>query len=434
MIKTKNGIKNWAGNVSLTPNNLVYPATEEEIQRVILKAANQRKKIRVIGTGHSFTNLCKTDQTLLSLDKFQGLIALDKEQNQATVKGGTTLKLLGELLWQEGLAMENLGDIDAQSIAGTISTGTHGTGTSFGTISTQIVALKFINGKGEIVHCSASENPEVFKAAQVSLGALGIITEVTLQCVPSYKLLIKNRKEQLDTVLSNIEERNRNNRNFEFYWFPYTNTTWTKTTNIAESGEPDKDNYFNYLSELILENYSFKALCEFARVFPSKNKLVSKIAAQSVPTIDKLNYSHKVFATKRLVKFTEMEYNVPADTYQEVMKEVIKLVNSEKFAIHFPIENRWVKGDDILMSPAYGRDSAYIACHVYSKKDSSTYFKALESIFRAYGGRPHWGKLNTITQHDVVDLYPKFADFNRIRKQQDPDGIFINAYMEKLIG
>jgi FAD-linked oxidoreductase len=328
--------------------------------------------------------------------------------------------------------MENLGDIDTQSIAGTISTGTHGTGTSFGTISTQVIALKFINGKGELISCSQTENKALFKAAQVSLGLLGIITEVTIQCVPTYKLLIQNGREPLNEVLASLKERNQNNRNFEFYWMPYTNTAWTKTSNIAQEGELDKDSILNYLSELVLENYSLKLLCEIARIFPSLNKTVSKIMAKNVPTLKKLNHSHKVFATMRIVKFTEMEYNVPADAYEEVMKEVMRTVNSGKFQIHFPIENRWVKGDDISMSPAYGRDSAYIACHVYHKKDNRAYFKALESIFKAHDGRPHWGKLNTLTAEDVATIYPEFSTFNKFRQEQDPNGIFMNAYLDRI--
>ncbi|MEM9930463.1 MAG: D-arabinono-1,4-lactone oxidase, partial [Bacteroidota bacterium] len=400
----------------------------------VLKAANERQRVRLIGSGHSFTELCTTNDVLISLDHYQGIISADKEQLQATVKAGTKLKLLGALLFQEGLAMENLGDIDTQSIAGTISTGTHGTGTAFGTISTQVVGLKLINGKGEIQTCSASENPELFKSAKVSLGALGIITEVTLQCVPAYKLLIQNNKESLPSVLASIAERNRQNRNFEYYWFPYTETAWTKTTNTAAEGEPDQDNYWNYLSELWVENYSFKALCELARRFPSTNKLVSKIAAQSVPTNKKLSHSHQVYATLRLVRFTEMEYNIPADAYQEVMQEVIRLVNSGRFPIHFPIESRWVKGDDIYLSPAYDRDSAYIACHVYHKKDSTSYFKALEEIFYAYGGRPHWGKMHTLTQKEVLESYPELSTFLRIREQQDPDRLFTNTYLAQLLG
>ncbi|QGY47382.1 FAD-binding protein [Maribellus comscasis] len=427
-------IKNWAGNVIVTPNSIEYPETETDIQKLVLKAANTRKKIRVIGSGHSFTELCQTAHFLLSLDKYQGLISVDKNSYKATVKAGTKLKLLGELLFKEGLAMQNLGDIDEQSIAGTISTGTHGTGISFGTISTQVIALKFINGKGEIVNCSSTQNTELFRAAQVSLGALGVITEVTLQCVPAYKLLLQNRKESLNDVLSTIEERKSENRNFEYYWFPYTNTTWTKSSNIAQDGEPDKDNLINYLLELLIENYSFKALCELARYFPSQNKIVSKIAAQSVPTLNKLNYSHRVYTTMRLVKFTEMEYSIPADAYGDVMKEIIKKVNSENFPIHFPIESRWVKADDIFMSPAYKRDSAYIACHVYHKKDHTKYFEAIESVFKSYGGRPHWGKVNRLDAKTAENIYPEFSRFNKIRKEQDPDGIFTNAYLKKILG
>jgi len=359
-------MKNWAGNITWNPTEIAYPTSEEAIQKIVLKAANDRKKIRIIGTGHSFTPLCKTEDVLISLDKFQGLITTDKDKVQATVKAGTKLNNLGELLFQEGMAMENLGDIDVQSIAGTISTGTHGTGQQFGTISTQVIALRFVNGKGEIVNCSKTDNPVLFKAAQVSLGVLGIITQVTLQCVPAYKLALQNRKETIASVMDNLKERNDNNRNFEFYWLPYTETTWTKTSNIVESDEPDKINFFNYWSEYVLENYLFKLLCEYAAWFPSKNAAVSKLAASSVTDVKKVYYSHKIYATQRLVKFKEMEYNVPRAAYEDVFKEVVKTVNSKKYAIHFPIESRFVKGDDILMSPAYGRDSAYIACHVYA--------------------------------------------------------------------
>ena len=320
-MKNNKGIRrNWAGNVLFSPDTLYYPATEQEIQQIVLRAANNRKKIRVIGTGHSFTKLCQTDQILMSLDDYQGLVSVDRKKCTVVALGGTKLKFLGELLYKEGLAMQNLGDIDAQSIAGTISTGTHGTGKKFGTISTQVIGIKLINGQGHIVYCSPDQNPELFKAAQVSLGALGIIVEVTLQCVPSYKLLIQNEKENIEHLIQTIEQRNLTNRNFEYYWFPYTQTAWTKSTNIAESGKADRDSIFNYLSELVLENYSYKMLCEIARWFPSMNKTISGISAQFVPTMKKLNWSHKVYATMRIVRFKEMEYNIPAETFTEVLK------------------------------------------------------------------------------------------------------------------
>lgn len=427
-------ITNWAENVYFTPNEVAYPRSETEIQNTVLKAANAHKKIRVIGSGHSFTPLIHTQDILVSLDKYQGIVNVDKEKMQVTVKAGTKLELLGDLLFQQGLAMENLGDIDVQSIAGAISTGTHGTGITFGSISAQVVALKFVNGKGELVSCSLTDQTKLFKAAQLSLGALGIITEITLRCVPAYKLLVQNRKEDLSEVIMTINDRNLINRNFEHFWIPHTNTTWTKSSITVDHGEPDKEGFWHYVSDVLLENYAFKALCEFARIFPSQNKNVARIIAYNVPTIKKLNYSHKVYSTVRLVKFREMEYSIPAQAYQEVIREVVKVANSGKYPIHFPIENRWVKGDDIMLNPAHGRDSAYIACHTYANKDGKGYFNALEEIFRAYDGRPHWGKLHTLKADTFAQIYPYFNEFNAIRKEQDPDGTFTTSYLKEILG
>lgn len=427
-------MKNWSRAVQWQPAEVVYPSSETEVQQIVQRAAEQRRKIRLIGTGHSFTPLCQTDEILISLDNYQGLITVDRNTHQATVKAGTKLNNLGELLFKQGLAMENMGDIDAQSIAGTISTGTHGTGKAFGTISTQVIGLRLINGKGELVTCSPTENPELFKAAQVSLGALGVITAVTLQCMPAYKLYLQNRQEPLAAVLDTLDERTSQNRHFEYYWIPYTETAWTKTSNIPEDGEPDKINFFNYWTEYVLENYVFQLLCEYAHYFPSQNGRIANIMAASISNVAKIYYSHKVYATKRAVRFQEMEYNIPAEAYQEVMREVMRVVNSKKYNIHFPIESRWVKGDNIPLSPAYGRDSAYIACHTYYKKDHRPYFSALEEVFRAYGGRPHWGKMNQLTAADVVELYPEFEAFMQQRQAQDPDNLFVNSYLQQLLG
>ena len=426
-------MKNWSGNVKWTPSHVHYPKSEEEIQKIVLDALNHHKKIRLIGTGHSFTPLCKTDDVLISLDQYQGLIEVDQEKALATVKAGTKLFLLGDLLFQHGLAMENLGDIDRQSIAGTISTGTHGTGIQFGTISTQVKAMRFVNGKGEIIACSETENKELFKAAQVSLGALGIITEITLQCVPAYKLELWNRKEDFQEVLKSFTDRISHNRNFEFYWFPYTETAWTKSSNIANE-QTDKVGLFNYFTEYVLENYAFKVLAEIARAFPSQNKTVSRISAASIPNVRKVYHSHKIYATQRLVRFNEMEYNVPLDAHEDVLKEIVKCFQNNNFNVHFPIENRVVKGDDIALSPAYRRDSAYIACHVYNKKDYKAYFKALEDIFKAYEGRPHWGKMHTLESKELNALYPQFETFLEHRQRQDPERLFATPYIQKLFG
>ncbi|MEM1325968.1 MAG: D-arabinono-1,4-lactone oxidase [Bacteroidota bacterium] len=428
-------MKNWAGNIRWQPTEVAYPTTEAAVQQLVFRAANDGKRIRVIGTGHSFSPVCPSEDILVSLDRFQGLVQVDQNTCQATVKAGTKLRLLGELLFQQGMAMENLGDIDVQSIAGTISTGTHGTGTAFGTISTQVIALKFVNGKGEIISCSATNQPDLFKAAQVSLGALGIITEVTLQCVPLYKLRIDNQKEQLTDLFTNLEERLSTHRNFEFYWFPYTQFAATKTTDIVEKTEVDQVNFFNYWTEYVLENLTFKLLCEYANWLPSQTKSITRLIEKALPkSVTKIAHSHKVYATQRWVKFLEMEYSIPAEAYHDVWQEIQAAFKKHQFPIIFPIENRWVKGDDVYMSPAYGRDSAYIACHVYNKQDHRHYFKVLEDIFKAYDGRPHWGKMNTWTTEEVAARYPMFEAFQKQREAHDPQGIFCSDYMQELLG
>ena len=425
-------MKNWSGKIEWHPNLIAYPSSEEEIQQIVQRAAERGQSIRIIGSGHSFNPLWVTEEVLISLDHYQGILAVDGENLQATVKAGTKLFTLGDLLFEQGMAMENLGDIDRQSIAGTISTGTHGTGLAFGTVSTQVKAIRFVNGKGEIVNCSETEHEDLFKAAQVSLGALGIITQITLQCVPAYKLELLNKKESLTEVINTFPERIAKHRNFEFYWFPKTETAWTKTSNIA-NGQPDRVGVLNYLTEYFLENYIFKLLCEMAHTFPSQNERVSRISAASIPNVRKLYHSHKVYATQRLVRFNEMEYNIPLEAHGEVLREVIKTVNQRKFNVHFPVENRVVKGDDAYLSPAYGRDSAYIACHVYSKKDHRPFFKAMEEIFLSHGGRPHWGKIHTLRAEELAWRYPAFEQFRKHRAEQDPQQLFLNSYLKTLL-
>lgn len=426
-------MKNWSGLVQFEPEVVEYPDSEEAVQLVVQRALEQGKTIRIIGTGHSFTDVCKTNQVLLSLDKYQGVLSVDKEKFHAVVKGGTKLAALGDELFKEGMAMENLGDIDVQSIAGTISTGTHGTGMDFGTISTQVIALRFVNGRGQIVECSETQAPDLFKAAQVSLGLLGIITQVKLRCVPAYKLALQNGKESMDAVLDTFEKRMAENRNFEFYWFPHTESFWTKTSNVVKE-EAAKIRLWHKAFDYGIENGVFLLLNELSHNFPSTSHGVANFMASQVSNYRKVFYSHKVYATTRLVRFNEMEYNVPLDAFKDVFRDIRKRINSKHKNIVFPIENRNVKGDDILMSPAYGRDSAYIACHAYHKQDHNAYFQDLEEIFRSYGGRPHWGKLNTLDASDVQEIYPEFQNWMSFRAQQDPDNVFVSPYFRHLFG
>lgn len=425
-------MKNWSQKISWQPKQILQPSSEKEIQQIIKTALNKKQTVRIVGSAHSFNPLWVTNEILVNLDNYQGLINVDKEKMQATIKAGTKLYTLGDLLYENGLAMENLGDIDKQSIGGTIGTGTHGTGLNFGTISTQVKALRFVNGVGEIVKCSEIENFELFKAAQVSLGALGIITAITLQCVPAYRLKLVNKKEPLKEVMQTFKERITTNRNFEFYYFPKSETAWTKTSNIVEDA-PDKVNVFNYLTEYVLENYVYKIMCETARIIPTLSDGISRFSASVVSNVSKTYHSHKVYATPRLVRFNEMEYNVPVEHFESVCEEVQHTINTNKFNVMFPLEHRVVKADDAYLSPAYKRDAVYIACHVYNKKDYVPYFKALEKIFLKYDGRPHWAKIHTLKTKDFQQKYPKFDTFNEYRKLNDPEDLFLNDYLRSIL-
>ncbi len=423
---------NWSGSVQCTPKEILEPASIEEIQAIVKKGAAEKSTIRVIGSGHSFTGLVGTNKTLISLDAFQGVDSVDKVNNQAVVRAGTKLKLLGETLLSNGLAQANLGDIDVQSVAGATSTGTHGTGVTLGSVATQVIELTLVTANGEVFVCSETQNKEIFKAAQVAMGALGVVAKVKLQLVPAYKLKYVKEKVDLDDCLNNLEKYKTENRNFEFYWFPHTNTIQAKMLNITDE-EPMKSSVMKYFNDMVLENGAFKVLSELCRVFPSLSKTVAKISAGAVSTGLDINYSNRIYATPRLVKFQEMEYNLPAEYAVQAIKEMRDSINKNDFKVHFPVEVRFVKGDDIYLSPAYQRDSVYIAVHMYKGMEYKTYFDAMETIFKKYNGRPHWGKMHTRTAAELSQLYPMWNKFQEIRTQLDPEGLFMNDYMKKLM-
>ncbi|TVR76451.1 MAG: FAD-binding protein [Chitinophagaceae bacterium] len=423
--------RNWSGLHHATPENIFFPETEEQLTAFIQKAAEEHKFIRTVGSAHSFTPLVKSNSLLVSLDKMQGLIDYDIESLNARLWAGTKLYQAGEILFEKGMAMENMGDIDRQSLAGIISTGTHGTGVDYGTISTQVEELTFINGLGEKITCSLVENPEIFRAAAVSLGVLGVITRIKFKLVPSYKLTYSQSKESLSSVLTKLENYNSSNRNFEFYFFPHTGKVQTKFINETNL-KPQKRSFSRYLNDVILENLAFKGLSEYVRIFPKKAPQISNLCINLVSELQKVNYSHKIFAVPRWVKFQEMEYNIPSENFQEAIQEVDEVIRKEKIQTHFPIECRFVKKDNLMLSPATGRDSAYIAVHQYKGMEYESYFRKMEEIFLKYNGRPHWGKLHFLEEKDFSTLYPEWDTFKSIREKMDPNGLFLSPYMTSI--
>lgn len=427
-------IKNWSGIVRFNPKKIKFIQSYSDLINTVQIAVSQKQPLRVLGSGHSWTPLVETDQWLLNLDDFTGIESIDIEKKQVTVFAGTKLNVLSKLLFKYNLSMENLGDIDAQSIAGAISTGTHGTGLDFGIIPSQVVKLELITGNGDIITCSELENKDIFKAAQVSLGTLGVITKVTLQCVTAYKLKLEIKKETITSCLDNLNNYNHQNRNFEFYWLPYSNWVQTKFSNISLQ-EAKAPNALNYLNDIVLENIAFGALNQVSRLIPQTVPKVGAFLGNAISEVEKTNWSHLVYATPRLIKFNEMEYNIPIENFKDCFLEIKDCFeDKEKFKINFPTENRFLKADDIWLSPAYQRTSAHISAHVLKGMPYQHYFNTLESIFKNHDGRPHWGKLHTQQVSSLQKLYPKWNDFIAIRKQLDPNNLFINGYLRSIFG
>jgi FAD-linked oxidoreductase len=422
---------NWSGSVKCSPNEVARPHSIDELATMVGERGRAGRHMRVAGSGHSFTPIVQSNDILVSLEKMQGIEYIDSERGTVTVLGGTVLKNLGEMLLERGLAQENLGDIDVQSISGAISTGTHGTGTRFGTLSTQVEAFTLVTASGEVLECSLESEPEVFKAAQVSLGTLGVIAKVKLRVVPAKRLYYLGQSKKLADCLAHLEQYKQENSHFEFLWIPYTGGVQAKFLN--ETTEPvSRSTIWGNFNKLVLENYVYWLLSESCRLFPRLCKTVCNISAQSIATIDEINYSHRLFATPRMVRFQEMEYNIPAEHTVEVINEIQGCIQRHQFQVHFPIECRFVHSDDIWLSPAYGRESAYVAVHMYRGMPYRSYFYYIEEIFKRYHGRPHWGKMHTRTAGELAELYPHWHDFRRVRAALDPEGVFLNGYLRDL--
>lgn len=425
--------RNWSGSVTCAPRDVVTPGTIAELAQVVGEYGRSGRRIRVVGSGHSFTPLAQTDDILLNMSGLSGIVNLDMERGLVTVLGGTPLKLLGDALLQRGAAQENLGDIDVQTITGAISTGTHGTGVRFGNLATQVAGLTLVMSSGDIIEVTPESDPDLFKAAQISLGALGIIASVTLRVVPAKRLRYQTRRERLESLIEHLDEYKSANSHFEFFWFPYTKWAQAKFTNETDA-QPTSANLWTEFNRVVLENGVFWGLSEVSRLAPALSPLMCKASAWGIASSTAVDFSHRLYATPRAVRFQEMEYNIPAQHFAAALAEIEAVINRERFAVNFPIECRFVKGDDIWLSPAYQRDSAYIAAHMYQGMPYEGYFRAVEEVFQRYDGRPHWGKLHALSAATLATRYPHWQDFLRVRAASDPNGVFLNDYLRQLFG
>jgi FAD-linked oxidoreductase len=408
--------------VTCEPRAIETPANEAELVALVRRAAAGDYVVRVAGTGHSFTPLCASEGLLIALDGLQGIVAADRGALKATVWAGTKIQQMGEPLRQAGLAMENMGDIDRQSLAGAISTGTHGTGRGIGSISTQVIGLRLLTAGSDIIDCSAETEPDIFKAGQVSLGALGIITQVTLRLLPAYDLRERSWVIPVEACIAEIESLIAANRHFEFFWSPQEDACAAKTLNPM----PQTNNISQE------ESAGFKEASAGADE-PRSN------AGQPAPGSlsryikgERSGPSHRIFPSERNVRFNEIEFAVAEAQGPDCFREIRRLMQRKYPAVTWPIEYRTLGADDIDLSPAYERDSVTISVHQAGELPYQAFFADVEAIFRNYRGRPHWGKIHTHTARELRDLYPMWAHFQAVRTRLDPQGRFLNSYLRSL--
>jgi FAD-linked oxidoreductase len=429
--------QNWAGTATMDPARRYWPKAAGAICDAVKDAAAAGLTVRALGSGHSFTPAAITAGAALDLSGWTGIVSADPGSGLVTVASGTTLRALNADLDALGLAMPNMGDIDAQTVSGAISTGTHGTGARFGGIATQVEALELVMADGALVRASATENPDLFAAARVSIGALGVIATVTLRCVPAFRLAAAEFPMPLDEVLGQFDTLAAGNDHFEFFWFPYGRNALVKLSNqvAAETAAPPPmPQWRRFFEYEVMENGAFGALCRTGRAIPSLVKPLGKLAAATLSNRSYSDDSHRVFVTPRRVRFVESEYAVPREAVLGVLAELRQAVARLRQPVMFPVEVRVAAADDIWLSTAYGRDSAYIAIHQYTGMPYQEYFAAFESIATAAGGRPHWGKLHTLEAARLELRYPRFADFLRIRDEVDPDRRFASPYLDQVLG
>jgi L-gulonolactone oxidase len=428
------GWVNWAGDQVCRPAQLVRAADREELAEAVVAAAAAGREVSVAGSGHSFTEAALTDGTMVWVEALSGVLDADRESGLVKVGAGTVLADLNEELARLGLAMENLGDIDRQTIAGAISTGTHGTGARLRNISAQVEGLELVLADGRVRHLSAATDPELLRAARVGLGALGAISAVTLRCVPAFVLDRVDTPRPREEVLDSFQERADANDHFELFTFPYAESALVLERNRTEAPARPRGRAAAYLNDVVLENWALEALSAAGKRFPGSIPALSRLAGRLASGSRTVDRSDRVFANDRRVRFTEMEYGVPREHGPEAARRVIEWVRSNRYPVFFPIEMRVAAGDDAPLSPSHERDTAYVAVHQYRGMEWRPYFEAVEEIMDSYGARPHWGKRHFQTAATLAPRYPQWAAFQRARDELDPGRVFSNEYARRVLG
>lgn len=426
--------RNWAGDQCCAPVAIKHPGTREELSEVVSGAAARGLNIRASASGHSFTEIALTDGIMVRLDRLTRVLAVDRAAGLVKVEAGIVLGELNRRLDDLGLAFENLGDIDRQTLAGSISTGTHGTGARFRSVSAQIEAVEMVLADGSSLELSAAGDPAGLACARIGLGALGLIYAVTIRTVPAFTLHRIDSPRPLDETLDRLGELNQANDHFEFYVFPHTETALCRESRRTDEPPRPRPRAAVYAQEVMLENWLGRLFAFAGRHLPSQGPRLSRLAARGVGRSTKVDRSYRVFPSERRIRFTEMEYGIPREHAAEAVRRVLHLAGRPEHQVAYPIEVRFVAADDVVLSASHGRDTCYVAVHQDRRLDWEPYFRGVEEIMDSYGGRPHWGKRHFQTAEELAPRYPRWNEFQALRARLDLEGRFANAYTDRVLG
>jgi L-gulono-1,4-lactone dehydrogenase len=424
--------QNWAGNQSARPRRVITPRCADEVAAAVTAAGAEGLRVRMTGSGHSFTGAAVTDGLLLRPGALAAVRSVDERAGLVTVEAGCSLRVLNTHLQARGLALANMGDIQEQTVAGAIQTGTHGTGRDLASMAAQVAGLEMVLADGTITSYSAGS--DVFRAARVGLGALGVLTAVTFRVVPAFLLRAQEEPMRWSEVVARLDELTSGNEHFEFYWFPHTEGCLTKRNNRTSGPARPLPRWRHRLDDEFLANSVFGATCRLGHRIPATIPVVNAIAGKALGARGYVDASYRVFTSPRRVRFMEQEYAIPREDLAAVLAEIRALFSRRDWRISFPIEVRVAPPDDIWLSTARGRDTAYVAIHVFHASPHEKYFRDVEALMTATGGRPHWGKLHTRDAAYLRAVYPEFGQFVALRDTLDPERRFTNPYLEHVLG
>lgn len=429
--------RNWSGLEEAVPRHVETPSSVDAVVDVVTRAREAGRTVKMTGTGHSFTAIAAPEHTLLRPDALTGIVAVDREAMTVTARAGTPLKDLNLALERLGLSLHNMGDIAEQTLAGATSTGTHGTGGTAAGLAAQLAGLELVTGTGEVVRASAEENPDVLDVARVGLGALGILTSLTFRVEPLFVVEAHEQPMTWDEALDSYDDLVDAAHHVDMYWFPHTDRLMVKQnvrTDLDPGEQQPPSRLAAWWEDELVSNTVFGALCRLGERAPGLVPRINRVAGRALSERRYSDLAHRVFVTPRRVRFREMEYAVPREAGLDVLRECRRVIDASDWRIAFPVEIRTAPADDIPLSTAHGRDSFYLAFHVPADTDHRAYFGGLEPLLREAGGRPHWGKVHTRSAADLAPAYDRFDDFLAMRDRLDPDRVFANAHLRRVLG